>query len=148
MKQLFIDLLTKCIPDHVDSNNITYKFPIDKDKNDWIDITWLKANDDYEVKTSLRLPFVKNPRWNLPLTADKDHKRVYVMTVNGVDYIIDLNPVETNEVDHLVYQIFQNYQVSVMSRIKNWIRVHTEPETTEQKFEAAQEKVAEDNGNE
>ena len=68
------------------------------------------------------------------------------MAINDFSYPIELNPVETNEVDHLIYQIYQQYQINKLASIKNWIKTYTEPQTTEQKFEAAQEKVAEDNG--
>ena len=79
--------------------------------------------------------------------GNKKTKRFYVLAVNDISYPIELNAVETNEVDHFVYQIYQQYQINKLSSIKDWIKSHTEPQTTEQKFEAAQEKVAEDNGN-
>lgn len=149
MKQLFIDVLTKCIPYGIYERRITYRF--DKQNNneyDYIDIKWFDIKDSAKIETSLKLPFTVDNFWRLlPKDKDTPTKRAYVMCINGVDYPIDLNPVEVNEVDHIIYQIFQNYQISNMSRIKDWIKNHTEPKTTEQKFEAAQEKVAEDNEN-
>ncbi len=149
MKQLFIDVLTKCIPYDIHEGRIAYRF--DKQNNnkyDYIDIKWFDIKESAKIEMSLKLPFTVDNFYELfPKDKDTHTKRAYVMCVNDVDYPIDFNPVEVNEVDHLIYQIFQNYQVSNMSRIKEWIKNHAEPKTTEQKFEAAQEKVAEDNGN-
>lgn len=150
MKQLFIDLLTKCVPTSVQADRIYYKFPIDEKNPDWVEIRWNECAEDAKIETSLRLPFTTNPVWDLMANPeDKKTKRFYVLIVNDISYPIELNAVETNEVDHLIYQIFQQYQINKLSQIKNWIKANTnQPQTPEQKFEAAQEKVAEDNGDE
>ena len=149
MKQLFIDLLTKCVPHDVQTDRMVYKFPINEKESDWIEIRWNYCAEDAKIETSLRLPFTNNPVYRLMCNPEnKETRRFYVMSINDFSYPIELNPVETNEVDHLIYQIFQQYQINKLSQIKNWIKTHTEPQTTEQKFEAAQEKVAEGNGNE
>ena len=149
MKQLFIDVITKCVPHYICEGRMTYQFDKQNSKEyDYIDIKWFNIKESAKIETSLKLPFIGDRFWRLiPKDKDTPTKRAYVMCVNGIDYPIDLNPVEVNEVDHAIYQIFQNYQISNISRIKDWIKNHTEPKTTEQKFEAAQERVAEDNGN-
>lgn len=147
MKQLFIDLLTKCVPNSVQTDRIVYKFPIDEKNPDWVEIRWSECAEDTKIETSLRLPFTDNPVYRLMCNPESKRTcRFYVMTINDFSYPIELNPIETNEVDHLVYQIYQQYQINKLASIKNWIKSYTEPQTTEQKFEAAQEKVAEDNG--
>lgn len=148
MKQLFIDLLTKCVPTGVQTDRIVYKFPIDEKNPDWVEIRWNECAEDAKIETSLRLPFIDSPIYKLMSNPEnKKTRRLYIMTINDFSYPIELNPVETNEVDHLIYQIYQQYQINKLASIKNWIKTNTEPQTTEQKFEAAQEKVAEDNGN-
>lgn len=147
MKQLFIDLLTKCVPTSVQTDRIVYKFPINEKDPDWVEIRWNECAEDAKIETSLRLPFTKNPVYRLMCDPEsKRTRRFYVMTINDFSYPIELNPVEVNEVNHLMYQIYQQYQINKLASIKNWIKAYTEPQTTEQKFEAAQEKVAEDNG--
>lgn len=146
MKPLFIDLLTKCVPDHIDTEHMSYKIPINEKESYWVDISWMDVDDDTKVEMTLSLPFTSNPIWKYPRTEGIPKKRVYIMRINSVAYPIELNAIETNEVDHLIYQIFQQYQINLLGSIKNWIKSQTEPQTTEQKFEAAQEKVAEDNG--
>lgn len=148
MKQLFIDLLTKCVPHSVQTDRIVYKFPIDEKEADLAEIRWNDCAEDAKIETSLRLPFTYNSIYDLICSPEnKKIRRFYVMSINDFSYPIELNPVETNEVDHLIYQIYQQYQINKLTSIKNWIKINTEPQTTEQKFEAAQEKVAEDNGN-
>ena len=147
MKQLFIDLLTKCVPTNVQTDRIVYKFSINEKNPDWIEVRWGDCPEDAKIETSLRLPFTDNPVYKLIYNSEnKETRRFYIMAINDFSYPIELNPVETNEVDHLIYQIYQQYQINKLASIKNWIKTYTEPQTTEQKFEAAQEKVAEDNG--
>lgn len=147
MKQLFIDLLTKCVPSEVQTDRVIYKLPINKEEPDWITIRWSDCAEDIKIETSLRLPFTENPIYQLTYNPEnKKTRRFYILVINNFSYPIELNPIETNEVDRLIYQIFQQYQINKLAFIKNWIKINMEPQTTEQKFEAAQEKVAEDNG--
>lgn len=146
MKQLFIDLLTKCVPTDVQTDRIYYKFPIDEKNPDWVTIRWNNCPEDTKIETSLRLPFTDNPVYRLVSNPESRRtRRFYVMTINDFSYPIELNPVEINEVDHLIYQIYQQYQINKLASIKNWIKENTGPKTSEQKFEAAQEKIAENN---
>ena len=141
MKQLFIDILTKCVPDDISENYIHYTINRPEHKDN-IYILWRKVDSETNIKTELFIPF-QDPRY-----YQNGNKRIFILEINTIEYQIKLNALEVNEVEHLIYQIFQQYQVNVISGIKNWIKENTGPKTTEQKFEAAQEKVAEDNGNE
>ena len=81
-------------------------------------------------------------------TNDTYTKKVYTLRINNCLYWMDFNPVEICEIDRLIYNIFSNYQTSQIQAIQHYLNADTQadPKTTEQKFEAAQEKVAEDNG--
>ena len=117
MKQLFIDVITKCIPHYICEGRMTYQFDKQNSKEyDYIDIKWFNIKESAKIETSLKLPFIGDRFWRLiPKDKDTPTKRAYVMCVNGIDYPIDLNPIEINEVDRIIYQIFQNYQISNMS---------------------------------
>ena len=57
---------------------------------------------------------------------------------------MDFNPVEVCEIDRLIYNVFSNYQTSQIQAIQHYLNADTQadPKTTEQKFEEAQEAVA------
>lgn len=57
---------------------------------------------------------------------------------------MDFNPVEICEIDRITYNIFSNHQTDQIKVIQNFLNADTQvdPKTTEQKFEEAQEAVA------
>lgn len=139
MKPLFINLLTKCIPNDIGDNYIEYKFDTE-DKTEKITISWYTYPNDFEAKTELFVPFQSNKYFR----CDGD-KLIFVLWIGRFQYYIELNPIETNEVQHLIYQIFQQYQVNKIQMFKSLANRanNPTPKTTEQQFEAAQEAVAE-----
>lgn len=138
MKQLFIDLLTKCVPDKIGRDYIQYTINR-PEHQDTIIIDWEMIDSDINIKTELFLPF---QTYKLYPSGDK---RIFHLSINDLEYQIELNQIETNEVEHLIYQIFQQFQVNMISLIKAFINKENipTPKTTEQQFEAAQEAVAE-----
>lgn len=138
MKQLFIDILTKCVPDDIGENYIHYTINLPEHKSS-IYIHWRNVKPETNIKTELFIPFQDRKYYQ------SGNKRMFVLEINTIEYEIELNALEINEVEHLVYQIFQQYQVNFISEIKNWIKENTGPKTSEQKFEDAQEEIAENN---
>ena len=138
MKQLFIDLLTKCTPSRIGRDYIEYT--IDRPEHqDTIIIDWEMIDSDINIKTELFLPF---QTYKFYPNGDK---RIFNLSINDLEYKIELNQIEINEVEHLIYQIFQQFQVNMINSIKTFINKENTPtpKTTEQQFEAAQEAVAE-----
>lgn len=70
---------------------------------------------------------------------------MFSLWINGFQYFMEFNPIEVNEVQHLIYQIFQQFQINKIQMFKALANRTNEPtpKTTEQQFEAAQEAVAE-----
>ena len=149
MKQLFIDLLTKQKPSSVSTDEIIYKIKGETpDDNIWISVYWRYFTKDYKVNPNLNLPFDIDDEFGYSIPSDQHPKKQYRLRINSFRYDIDLNPVEMNEVDRVIYQIFQAYQIELINKVKDSLNKDDESTTPEQKFDAAQEKVAEDNGNE
>lgn len=140
MKQLFIDLLTKCIPDNIEYNTITYKFKTEE-KTEKIIIVWDYYDTEYSPKTDLYVPFqrgYKNKYGN-------GKKLIFSLRIDDFQYFIEFNPIEINEVQHLIYQIFQQYQINKIQMFKTLANRANDsvPQTPEEQFETAQEAVAE-----
>lgn len=140
MKQLFIDLLTKCIPDNIGYNSIIYKFKTEENVEK-ITISWDYCATEYSPKTNLFVPFQPDDIINY----GDEKKLIFSLCINGFRYFIELNPIETNEVQHLIYQIFQQFQINKIQMFKTLANRanNSTPQTPEEQFETAQEAVAE-----
>ena len=143
MKQLFVDILTKMTPIAINNTGIQYVIK-SGEKNLYIDIDWRYVNPNNVPKLEFTLPFTHmfiDYRWE-PF-ADYSQK-IYTLRINNCTYWIDFNPVEVCEIDRLIYNIFSSYQTSQIQKIQNFLNVEpqADPKTTEQKFEEAQEAVA------
>ena len=149
MKQLFVDILTKMTPNSIGPADIQYSFK-NGDKTIYIDIDWRYVNPNNVPKLEFTLPFTytsSDYSWEANNICTR---KIYTLRINGCLYWMDFNPVEICEIDRLIYNIFSNYQTNNIQAIQHYLNAdtQTDPKTTEQKFEAAQERVAEDNGNE
>lgn len=140
MKQLFIDLLTKCVPDEIGDNYITYKFKTEED-TEKIVISWYHYDTEYSPKTSLFVPFQPTDNKNY----GDGKKLVFSLWIRRFQYFIEFNPIEINEVQHLIYQIFQQFQINKIQMFKALANRSNDsvPQTPEEQFETAQEAVAE-----
>lgn len=143
MKQLFVDILTKMTPNAIGPSDIQYSFK-NGDKTIYIYIDWRYVNPNNVPKLEFTLPFTHgyvDYSWNQSSTFSQ---KIYVLRINGCIYWMDFNPVEICEIDRLIYNIFSNYQTSQIQAIQHYLNADTQadPKTTEQKFEEAQEAVA------
>ena len=143
MKQLFVDILTKMTPNSIGPTEIQYSIK-NGDKTIYIDIDWRYVNPNNIPKLEFTLPFTHgfaDYRWN---PDDTYTQKVYTLRINSCLYWMDFNPVEICEIDRLIYNIFANYQTSQIQTIQHYLNIEpqTDPKTTEQKFEEAQEAVA------
>lgn len=138
MKQLFIDLLTKCIPDDIGDNHIIYKFKTEENVEK-ITISWYHYDTEYKPKTNLFVPFQLNENKNY----GDGKKLIFSLWINGFQYFMEFNPIEINEVQHLIYQIFQQFQINKIQMFKTLANRANAPQTPEEQFETAQEAVAE-----
>lgn len=140
MKQLFIDLLTKCVPDNIEYNTITYKFKTEE-KTEKITILWDYYDTEYSPEINLFVPFQRN---NINKYGDGKKLR-FSLYINNFQYFIEFNPIEINEVQHLIYQIFQQFQINKIQMFKALANRSNDsvPQTPEEQFETAQEAVAE-----
>lgn len=143
MKQFFVDILTKMTPNSIGSNDIQYSIKNGEDTI-YIKIDWRYINPNNIPKLEFTLPFTStftDFRWDL---NDTYTKKVYTLRINNCLYWMDFNPVEICEIDRIVYNIFDNYQTSKIQAIQHYLNLdnQNDPKTTEQKFEEAQEAVA------
>ena len=143
MKQLFVDILTKMTPSSIRRTSIHYSIK-NGDKTIYIDIDWRYVNPNNIPKLEFALPFTytfDDYSWEANNTCTK---KVYTLRINNCIYWMDFNPVEICEIDRIIYNIFSNYQTSQIQAIQNYLNADTQsdPKTTEQKFEEAQEAVA------
>lgn len=148
MKQLFVDILTKMTPNSIGPNDIQYSIK-NGDKTIYIDIDWRYVNPNNVPSLEFTLPFTHTFTDYSWKANDTYTRKVYTLRINDCLYWIDFNPVEVCEIDRIIYNIFSNYQANNIKFIQNYLNIdnQNDPKTTEQMFEAAQEKVAEDNGN-
>lgn len=143
MKQLFVDILTKMTPNYIGSTSIQYSIK-NGDKTICIDIDWRHVNPNNVPKLEFVLPFTHgftDYSWEANNTCTR---KIYTLRINSCLYWMDFNPVEVCEIDRLIYNIFSNYQTSQIQAIQHYLNVEpqSDPKTTEQKFEEAQEAVA------
>lgn len=143
MKQLFVDILTKMTPNSINSNEINYSIK-NGEKTIYIDIDWRYVNPNNIPKLEFILPFTNtcpNYCWK---ATDICNQKIYTLHINNCTYWIDFNPVEICEIDRIIYNIFSNYQTNRIKDIQNYLNADSklDPKTTEQKFEKAQEAVA------
>lgn len=143
MKQFFVDILTKMTPNSIGSNDIQYSIK-NGENTIYIEIDWRYINPNNIPKLEFTLPFTStftDFRWDL---NDTYTKKVYTLRINNCLYWMDFNPVEICEIDRIVYNIFDNYQTSKIQAIQHYLNLdnQNDPKTTEQKFEEAQEAVA------
>lgn len=143
MKQLFVDILTKMTPNSIVPTGMQYLFK-NGDKIIYIDIDWRYVNPNNAPKLEFTLPFTHtftDYRWEQSVDYSQ---KIYTLRINDCVYWIDFNPVEVCEIDRLIYNIFSNYQTSQIQTIQHYLNVEpqADPKTTEQKFEEAQEAVA------
>lgn len=143
MKQLFVDILTKMTPVSICPTGIQYSIK-NGEKTIYIDIDWRYINPNNVPKLEFTLPFTHtftDYSWETNNTCTK---KVYTLRINDCIYWMDFNPVEVCEIDRIVYNIFANYQTNKIKDIQNYLNTESQsdPKTTEQKFEEAQEAVA------
>lgn len=143
MKQLFVDILTKMTPNSIGPNDIRYSIK-NGENTIYIDIDWRYVNPNNVPKLEFTLPFTHmfiDYSWE---ANDTCTKKVYTLRINDCLYWMDFNPVEICEIDRIVYNIFANYQTSKIQAIQHYLNLdnQNDPKTTEQKFEEAQEAVA------
>lgn len=143
MKQLFVDILTKMTPVSINNSGIQYVIK-NGEKNLYIDIDWRYVNPRNVPKLEFTLPFSINftdYRWD---QTSEYSQKIYTLRINDCTYWMDFNPVEICEIDRLIYNIFSNYQTNRIKDIQNYLNTESQsnPKTTEQKFEEAQEAVA------
>lgn len=143
MKQLFVDILTKMTPNSIGPTEIQYSIK-NGDKTIYIDIDWRYVNPNNVPKLEFTLPFTNGFTdycWKANNTCTQ---KIYTLRINNCLYWMDFNPVEICEIDRIIYNIFSNYQTDQIKVIQNFLNADTQvdPKTTEQKFEEAQEAVA------
>lgn len=143
MKQLFVDILTKMTPVSINDSGIQYVIK-NGENTIYIDINWRYVNPNNVPKLEFMLPFTHmflDYSWEANNTYTK---KVYSLHINDCTYWMDFNPVEICEIDRIIYNIFSNYQTNRIKDIQNYLNTESlsNPKTTEQKFEEAQEAVA------
>lgn len=143
MKQLFVDILTKMTPVAINNTGIQYVIK-NGEKNLYIDIDWKYVNPRNVPKLEFILPFTRvftDYHWEPSVDYSQ---KIYTLRINDCIYWIDFNPVEVCEIDRIIYNLFSNYQANNIKSIQNYLNADTQadPKTTEQKFEEAQEAVA------
>lgn len=143
MKQLFVDILTKMTPVSICPTGIQYSIKNGENTID-IDIDWRYVNPNNVPKLEFTLPFTltfTDYSWEANNTFTK---KVYILRISDCTYWMDFNPVEICEIDRIVYNIFANYQTSKIQAIQHYLNLdnQNDSKTTEQKFEEAQEAVA------
>lgn len=143
MKQLFVDILTKMTPNTVGPTGIQYSIE-NEEKTIFIDIDWRYVKPNNVPKLEFTLPFTQmfiDFRWD---ANDTYTQKIYTLRINKCLYWMDFNPVEICEIDRIIYNIFSNYQTNRIKDIQNYLNTESQsnPKTTEQKFEEAQEAVA------
>lgn len=143
MKQLFVDILTKMTPNSIGHNEIQYLIK-NGENTIYIDIDWRYVNPNNVPKLEFALPFTNMFMGYSWKTNDTYTKKVYTLRINNCLYWMDFNPVEICEIDRIIYNIFSNYQTSKIQAIQHYLNMDQTPtsKTTEQKFEEAQEAVA------
>lgn len=143
MKQLFVDILTKLIPDSVNTY-IQYKLK-SGDESIWINISWRYFKSTDVPKLEYILPF-SNKYNNSTCTPDGEYtQKVYILSINGNNYYMDFNPVEICEIDRIIYNVFSNYQTNKIKEIQTELRkmIPDSEKTDAQRFDEAQERVVE-----
>ena len=140
MKQLFIDLLTKCAPDDIGDRRIIYKFKTEENIEK-ITISWDYYDTEYSPKTNLFDPF----QFDTATKYGNEKRLIFSLWVNCFQYFMEFNPIEINEIQHLIYQIFQQFQINKIQMFKTLANRanNSVPQTPEEQFETAQEAVAE-----
>lgn len=143
MKQLFVDILTKMTPRSINRTEINYLIK-DGENTIYVDIDWRYVNPNNVPKLEFTLPFTNGFTdycWKVSNTCTQ---KIYTLRINDCLYWMDFNPVEICEIDRIVYNIFSNYQTNRIKDIQNYLNADSklDPKTTEQKFEEAQEAVA------
>lgn len=143
MKQLFVDILTKLTPNSIGPTEIQYSFK-NGDKTIYIDIDWRYVNPNNTPKLEFRLPFTHgftDYHWEPSINYSQ---KIYTLRINSCLYWMDFNPVEICEIDRIIYNIFSNFQANIIKSIQNYLNADTQADlkTTEQKFEEAQEAIA------
>lgn len=143
MKQLFVDILTKMTPNSLTKCEIKYVIK-NGDNNIDIRIFWIYTNPKNTPKLEFVLPFTSSFNDYSWYPDNSYNEKKYVLTINNNRYFMDFNPVEICEIDRLIYNVFSNYQTSQIQAIQHYLNADTQadPKTTEQKFEEAQEAVA------
>lgn len=145
MKQLFVDILTKVTPKSITNGEIDYKIENSESSDPmYVCIDWVYVKPTNVPKLEFVLPFSKHFS-DFIFTPDTEYtQKVYRLFINNVCYFMDFNPVEICEIDRIVYNIFANYQTSKIQAIQHYLNLdnQNDPKTTEQKFEEAQEAVA------
>lgn len=143
MKQLFVDILTKMTPVSICPTGIQYSIK-NGENTIYIDIDCRYVNPNNVPKLEFTLPFTHpftDYSWEANNTCTK---KVYILRISDCTYWMDFNPVEICEIDRIIYNIFSNYQTSKIQAIQHYLNLdnQNDPKTTEQKFEEAQEAVA------
>lgn len=143
MKQLFVDILTKMTPISICPTGIQYLIK-NEERTIYADIDWRYVNPNNVPKLEFTLPFTPmftDFRWDV---NDTYTQKIYTLRINDCLYWMDFNPVEICEIDRIIYNIFSNYQTNRIKDIQNYLNTESQsnPKTTEQKFEEAQEAVA------
>lgn len=143
MKQLFVDILTKMTPISICLTGIQYSIK-NGERTIYVDIDWRYVNPNNVPKLEFMLPFTHmftDYSWEANNTCTK---KVYSLRINDCTYWMDFNPIEICEIDRIIYNIFSNYQTNRIKDIQNYLNTESQsnPKTTEQKFEEAQEAVA------
>lgn len=142
MKQLFVDILTRLTPKTVTPENI--KYTLDTNPEIEVTITWRYLKEDQNPKMELVLPFSEDMDIGFYTKLKDYQKKVYIMFINRMGYYIDLNPIEMCEIDRIVYNIFANYQNQNLTFVRSYIdNLTNQPLSPDQRFETAQEAVAE-----
>lgn len=143
MKQLFVDILTKMTPVSICPTGIQYSIK-NGERIIRVDIDWRYVKPNNVPKLEFTLPFTRmftDFRWD---AKDTYTQKIYTLRISDCTYWMDFNPVEICEIDRIVYNIFASYQTSKIQAIQHYLNLdnQNDPKTTEQKFEEAQEAVA------
>lgn len=143
MKQLFVDILTKMTPRSINRTEINYSIK-NGENTIYVDIDWRYVNPNNVPKLEFTLPFTNGFTDYYWKASDICNQKVYTLRINNCLYWMDFNPVEICEIDRIVYNIFSNYQTNRIKDIQNYLNTESQSnsKTTEQKFEEAQEAVA------
>lgn len=143
MKQLFVDLLTKQKPNFANYRKLSYKFPhpLDEGFSIYVNIYPMYFSPKDSLKMELAEPF-KNDRIGVTNSYDNYIVKKYCMSINDIEYVIDLTSEEILNVDLLFHKIFKEYQLRNLNYIKSLISSEKEQESTpEQKLDESQNQI-------